>query len=77
MKKTIAVVALAFSAGFATQAFADKQPQMQKAKLHLEEARREPQRATADKGGHRVKAIELVDAALVEVNAGIEFDDNH
>ena len=45
---------------------------MQKAKLHLEEARREPQRATADTGGHRIRAIELV-----EVNAGIEFDDNH
>lgn len=77
MKKTIAIVALAFTAGFATQAFADKQPMMQKAKLHLEEARNELQNATADKGGHRMKALELVNGALAEVNAAIEFDNKH
>ncbi len=77
MKKTFAIVALAFTAGIATQAFADRQPAMQKAKFHLEEARKELQNANADKGGHRVKAIELTDAAIAEVNAGMEFDNKH
>ena len=32
------------------------------------------ERATADKGGHRVKAIQHVDAAIAEVRAGMRFD---
>ena len=40
-------------------------------------ARRELQRATPDKGGHRVKAISLVTQAIAEVNAGIAYDRRH
>ena len=40
-------------------------------------AKSELQRATADKGGHRVKAIGLVNSAIAEVNAGIAFDRRH
>jgi len=36
-------------------------------------AQSELQQAIPDKGGHRVRALELVNQAIVEVQAGIEF----
>lgn len=78
MKKMMMVaVVSAFVGGFATQAFAEKQPLMAKAHMNLEEAKRNLENATADKGGHRVKAIELVNAALIEVKAGMQFDNKN
>ena len=56
------------------RAFAEMQPQMQAARRNLVEARQNLQRATADKGGHRVKALRLIDQAIAEVEAGIRFD---
>lgn len=55
------------------------QPNMQAAKSSLQTARAELQKATPDKGGHRVNAIGLVNSAIAEVNAGIAFDrrNNH
>jgi hypothetical protein len=53
------------------------QPHMQEARGHLMSARNSLQRATADKGGHRVNAIRLVNSAIAEVNAGIAFDRRH
>jgi hypothetical protein len=50
------------------------QPQMQAARRNLVEARQNLSRATADKGGHRVRALRLIDQALSEVDAGIRFD---
>jgi hypothetical protein len=64
-------------AGFvAGQANAD-QPHMVAARDHLRAARAELQAADADKGGHRVKAIERVNEAIVEVDRGIEYDRTH
>ena len=78
MKKMLMVaVVSAFVGGFATQAFAEKQPAMAKALVHLENAHKELEAATADKGGHRVKAMALVADAIAEVRAGIEFDNKH
>jgi len=78
MKKTMMIaVVSAVVGGFATQAFADKQPMMAKALNNLEDAKRSLEGATADKGGHRVKALELVNAAIAEVKSGIEFDNKH
>ena len=75
MKKMMMVaVVSAFVGGFATQALAEKQPLMAKALNSLEDARKALDNATADKGGHRVKALALVNDAIVEVKAGIEFD---
>lgn len=75
MKKMMMVaVVSAFVGGFATSAMADKQPQMAKALNSLQDAKRELENATADKGGHRVKAIALVNDAIAEVKAGVEFD---
>ena len=53
------------------------QPHMQAALTNLLQARENLQRATADKGGHRVKALKAVDAAIAEVKAGIEYDRTH
>jgi hypothetical protein len=39
----------------------------------LQSARTELQAATPNKGGHREKALNLIDAAIAEVRAGIAF----
>jgi len=53
------------------------QPFMHAARADLQTAKTELQRATPDKGGHRVRAISLVNRAISEVNAGIAFDRRH
>src|SRR4051812_36239546 len=53
------------------------QPNMQAARGHLISARNSLQRATPDKGGHRVNAIRLVNSAIAEVNAGLAYDRRH
>ena len=44
---------------------------------HLREAQQSLQAATADKGGHRLNALQLIDQAIAEVQAGIQYDDTH
>lgn len=63
---------------FAAVGYAD-QPYMKAARTNLQDARAQLQAATANKGGHRVKAIDYVNAAISEVNQGIAFDrrNNH
>jgi hypothetical protein len=53
------------------------QPFMKAARGDLNTARSELQKATPDKGGHRVNAIGMVNSAIAEVNAGIAFDRRH
>ena len=53
------------------------QPFMRAARADLGTAKRELQKATPDKGGHRVKAIALVNNAIAEVDAGIAYDRRH
>jgi len=48
------------------------QPHMQAALDALKSARDNLDKAEADKGGHRAKAIDLVKQAIDEVNAGIQ-----
>ncbi len=62
--------------GLAGRAFA-AQPHMAAALDHLRAARSSLQNATADKGGHRARALELIGDAIREVERGIEFDRNH
>ncbi len=69
---TAAVVILAACAA-PSPAVAD-QPQMQAALSSLREAERHLEKASRDKGGHRVKALEHVRAAIHQVEAGIRFD---
>ena len=53
------------------------QPHMQAALNALRTARSELDIAEADKGGHRVKALNLVKDAISEVEKGIGFDRRH
>jgi len=53
------------------------QPHMDAARDHLRSAERELEKATADKGGHRAKALKLVRQAIAEVDRGISFDRHH
>ena len=49
------------------------QNNMRDALAHLREARQSLDRAEDNKGGHKDKAIELVDKAIEQVQAGMEF----
>jgi len=57
----------------AGMAKAEPQPHMRAAMEHLRAARESLERADPDKGGHRAKAIELVDGAIRQVEAGIAY----
>lgn len=61
----------------ATVLAAPDQPRMQQARESLLAAKASLQRADANKGGHRVRAIEYINSAIVEVNRGIAFDRRH
>ena len=53
------------------------QPHMQVALESLRNAKRELDQATPDKGGHRAKAIRLVNQAMEETEKGMRFDRRH
>ena len=53
------------------------QPRMKEALEFLRSARNHLNDATADKGGHRAKAIDYVDRAIDQVEKGIEYDRTH
>src|ERR1044071_8538141 len=65
-------------AGLAAIGYAD-QPRMQAARTSLQQARAPLQGALRNKGGHRARAVQLINAAINEVNQGIRFDrhNNH
>ena len=54
---------------------ANDQPNMRAALDHLKSAQQNLQRATADKGGHRANALNLVAQAIAQVNKGINAAD--
>jgi len=56
---------------------AEPQPNMRKALASLKEAQTALKNATADKGGHRAKAMTLIADAISEVQKGIKFDNAH
>jgi len=47
------------------------QPHMQNALMHLRQARAALENAEHNKGGHRERAVELVEKAIAEVEAGM------
>ncbi len=51
------------------------QPHMQRALANLRQAKSNLERATNDKGGHRVKAIGYVNSAIDQVQKGIDAGD--
>lgn len=79
MKKrfsAVLVVLLVGAFAFAAAPALD-QPRMQSARTDLLGAKSELLKAEHNKGGHRARAIEYVNAALAEVNRGIEYDRLH
>jgi hypothetical protein len=75
--KSILCVAALLLASVAAYAYVPDQPRMQAARADLQAARAQLRNATNDKGGHRARALDQVDEALTEVNAGIRFDRRH
>jgi hypothetical protein len=66
-----ALMAISAGAGFSVaQVY---QPHMQNALGYLQSARSELQIAEADKGGHRVAALSLVNQAIGQVHQGIAY----
>lgn len=53
------------------------QPEMTAAIEHLQQAAQNLESASHNKGGHRAKALDLVQQAMREVQAGIQYDDTH
>lgn len=58
-------------------AAAEPQPHMNAALVALRNAESQLMSATHDKGGHRVRALNLVRQAIAEVNRGIVFDNRN
>jgi cytochrome c556 len=79
MRNKIAALSagLALACCLTSAAYADPQPAMHKAIMNLEQAKANLDNASADKGGHRVRAIKLINQAISEVKAGISFDNTH
>jgi uncharacterized protein YukE len=78
MKKTLMIAVVGVMVGgFASKAFSEKQPHMRQALTALENAQTSLKQASADKGGHRAKALEHIKSAIDEVQAGIDFDNKH
>lgn len=76
MRRTLfaLLVLITLVAGFvAGCASASGQPHMTAALDHLQAARNQLDAAMSDKGGHRARAIEIVDGAIAEVQAGIDY----
>ena len=65
-------LAATFGLGAMTGALAD-QPRMQSALNHLQMAKDDLQKASSDKGGHRVQAIEAVNNAIRHTRMGMRL----
>jgi hypothetical protein len=74
---SFALAAALAGATLVPNVIAEPQPKMRAALDSLRAAQRSLEEATPDKGGHRVKAIQLTKQAIDEVEAGIKFDNKH
>jgi hypothetical protein len=73
----VAVLAAVLGNSAIDSADAAPQPKMRSALGHLESALSDLKNATADKGGHRVKAMSLVNDAIKQVKEGIKHDNKN
>ncbi len=53
------------------------QPEMHAALDHLRQAKENLEKGSHDKGGHRERALDLVNQAIAEVNEGIKYAIQH
>lgn len=77
MKKQVLVGVGLFAGGLLMGRAWAAQEHMQAALIALETAENQLGKATPDKGGHRTKAIELIQAAKAQVRLGMRFDRRH
>ncbi|MGD0835637.1 MAG: hypothetical protein ABSB49_03215 [Polyangia bacterium] len=56
---------------------AERQPHMARAIVDLREGRRQLREAKGDKGGYRVRGLELIQQAIAQVKEGIRFANRH
>lgn len=77
MKKLVSSAVLAVVLLAPAAAFAEKQPHMKAALELLKKAKEQLEKATPDKGGHRVKALEQVNQAIEQTEKGIAFDNKN
>jgi hypothetical protein len=68
-----ATLSFAMQINLASAQTGANQPHMQAALASLTNARGELQAGATNKGGHRVNALNLVNQAIVEVQAGMAF----
>jgi len=73
----IALLVVALASGFYAGRASAVQNHMVNARNHLKTAKEQLEVAVEDKGGHRANALRLVNEAIGEVNAGIEFANRH
>ena len=71
--KKVAVLGLSIAMVFSAGVVIGAQPHMQNALGSLQSAKSQLQQASNNKSGHRVRAIELIDQAISEVQAGINY----
>ncbi|HXX53650.1 MAG TPA: hypothetical protein VEI28_03670 [Thermodesulfovibrionales bacterium] len=78
MKRILAVLVIAtLLVGGTIGVCAADEPHMREALARLKEAREQLEHAVPDKGGHREKAIDLIDRAIEQVKKGIAFSEHH
>jgi hypothetical protein len=71
------VLTLTLTTGFLAGHASAAQPRMRAALDHLRSAKSDLERADADKGGHRTRALELVNSAISQVEQGMSYDRRH
>lgn len=74
MKLTTTILLLVLSISVVALPVPPDQPFMRAAYENLKDAKNSLQKATADKGGHRQRAIDLTNAAMTSVSNGIAYD---
>jgi uncharacterized membrane protein (DUF106 family) len=70
------LIATTLLLGTSSSALAD-QPRMKAALKALNNAEKQLEKASHDKGGHRIKALELIKEAKREVKKSIKYDRRH
>ena len=77
MKNLLALLAAAAIVASLAPSVSADQPRMQAAKVDLQKAQNSLRKATADKGGHRERALDLIAKAITAVDNGIDYDRTH
>lgn len=75
--QVVATVAAATAVALPATAARAEQGNMDRALASLQDALQSLRQATPNKGGHKEIAVQLIEQAIGEVNAGIQFANQH